>query len=230
MLQVKYYIEMAENSALFSTQLSLHKFTRLAKRLTFDQQALVKEIGYDGTLKVCCEELPRSLVKWLVMHFHVPTTTFRLPNGCSFQLLPFHLNKVIGLPFGGRRINPHCPQWVRDMVRGETGCIGNSPTINELDRMITPYLLGEKFKIAFTLFANTVMLFPTSYEAASPQFMSGIAIPDDIKSYDWAGAAFDLLVSSIHKFQSNGFSGALCGFLPAIVVSYSSDIVIIFFN
>jgi hypothetical protein len=119
----------------------------------------MEEIGFDGMLIICCDELPRCLVKWLVSHYHNPSKTFELPNGCNFQLKPFHFNKVLGLPIGGREIQRVCPQWIRDEIRMDTGCEGPTPTISELDKYITPDLIGDRFKRALVLYAVTSMLY-----------------------------------------------------------------------
>ena len=75
-----------------------------------------------------------------------------------------------------------------------------TPTISELEKMITPNLVGSQFKTCFVLFANTVMLCPSTYDGASPDYFSAIGVSNEIDSYDWCLAAFNKLIGCMDTF------------------------------
>ena len=60
---------MGEYEEEFSTKLSFQKFITVYEKLTEPQKQLVRDIGFGYLLDLCCRELPRCFVRWLVRYF-----------------------------------------------------------------------------------------------------------------------------------------------------------------
>jgi len=218
---------MADYEEEFSTKLSLQKFINVCKNLTAKQISLVKDIGFGNLLDLCCTELPRTLVRWLVRYFESSTNCFNLPGGFSFILNSYTVHRILGIPIGGRNIPKKCSQSLREQLKIETKCAGHSPSIKEMIDLLTPpqdegtpELLGDQFQRIFVMFATAVFLCPTTYECISPDYLAALEGPTtDISTYDWSGATLEKLVSSIKTYKQKEFTGALCGCLIVPVVS-----------
>ena len=119
----------------------------------------------------------------------------------------------------------------RDVVRIRSCCEGSTPTINELMNMLSSDLEEEDFKRYWMMFTVTAFLCPTTYECASPDYLSALEGPsEEIRSYDWSSGVFQKLSVSMKTFVDCGLQGALCGCLVVPLVSnafsFSSSVVV----
>uniref|UniRef100_A0ACD5YV00 Uncharacterized protein n=2 Tax=Avena sativa TaxID=4498 RepID=A0ACD5YV00_AVESA len=190
-----------ELSKLFATKLSLPKFINMMKRLTLAQRTLVHSIGFEHLLYLSCDQLPRGLIIYLVTNFDAQTRSLKLPNGACFIITPDCINKVLGTPIGGRQIGGKADSELRSFVADLTKCKGQYPTISELDSLITPELIGDKFKLIYTMFAMTAFLCPSSHDGLSPMYLHIFKNADEIILFDFSSAILEKLVSSIQTFK-----------------------------
>ena len=207
----------------FSTKLSLPKFLAVRRSLSPRQEKLVNDIGQASLLDLCLDEIPRSLVVWIIRHFKPRKNLVEFPDGSSFQLNSMCTHKVLGTPIGGRLIPNKCSDNFRLHIRERTKCGGQTPSINELTELLKSDLDDEDFQRYWMMFTVTVLLCPTTYDCVSPEFLSACeGPPEGISSYDWSSVIFRKLSSSIDTFINNNFSGALCGCLLVPLVCSSS--------
>ena len=210
---------MGEYEEEFSTKLSFQKFITVCEKLTEPQKQLVRDIGFGYLLDLCCRELPRCFVRWLVRYFDCPSRCFILPSGYRFLINSYTVHRILGIPLGGQIIPRKCSEAFRCQVKSETRCAGHAPNIRELTDLITPELTGEVFQRVFVMFATAVFLCPTTYDCVSPDYLAALEGPaSNISSYDWSNAVTEKLVASLQTFKDKGFAGALCGCLLIPVV------------
>ena len=145
---------------------------------------------------------------------------FEFPNGFSFAFNPLCVHKILGIPIGGRLIPSRCSDQFRDAIRNRTGCEGPTPSINELIKFLGSGLDEEDFKRYWTMFSVTVFLCPSTYDCASPDYLSAVEGPsEEIPSYDWSSVVYHKLIVSFETFLDNKLVGALCGCLVVPLVS-----------
>jgi len=136
------------------------------------------------------------------------------PNGSSFPMNSSCTHKVLGTPIGGRPILNKCSDKFRATIREQTHCAGQTPSVNELIEFLKSDLVDSDFQTYWMMFNTTVLLCPTTYECASPDYLSALeGPPEEIASYDWSSVVFWKLSRSIEIFAKNGYTGALCGCL-----------------
>ena len=207
----------------FTTKLSLPKFLAVRRSLSPRQEKLVYEIGQGSLLDLCLDEIPRSLVVWIIRHFKPRKNIVEFPDGSSFRLNSMCTYKVLGIPIGGRLIPNKCSANFRVYIRERTQCDGQTPSINELIELLRTDLSDGDFQRYWMMFSVTVLLCPTTYDCVSPEYLSAFeGPPEEIASYDWSSVVFRKLSSSIDIFIKNDFSGALCGCLLVHLVRSSS--------
>jgi hypothetical protein len=124
---------------------------------------------------------------------------------------------VLGTPIGGRRIGEKVDHELRLKIVQMTNCKGNYPTITELDKLITPELEGDVFKVAFTMYSMTAFLCPSSHDAFCPDYMHILRNPDEISTFDFSSAVLHKLVTSIEAY-SEGSTCVLGGNLLSLMV------------
>lgn len=211
---------MPSGSSEFSTKLSLPKFNAVCKSLSPKQRGYVADIGQGSLLDIRLEEIPRAFVAWIVSNYVASKRLFVFKNGFDFAFNALCVHKVLGTPIGGRRIPIKCSDKFRDVVRIRSCCEGSTPTINELMNMLASDLEEEDFKRYWMMFTVTAFLCPTTYECASPDYLSALEGPsEEIRSYDWSSAVFQKLSVSMKTFVDCGLQGALCGCLVVPLVS-----------
>ena len=96
----------------FSTKLSLPKFLAVRRSLSPRQEKLVNDIGQASLLDLCLDEIPRSLVVWIIRHFKPRKNVVEFPDGSSFQLNSMCTHKVLGRS-EERRVGKECTSWCR---------------------------------------------------------------------------------------------------------------------
>ncbi|KAM0865808.1 hypothetical protein ACQ4PT_043036 [Festuca glaucescens] len=212
---------MPNGASDFSTKLSLPKFKAVCKSLSTKQKGFVADIGQGSLLDICLEEIPRPFVAWIVSNYIASKRMFVFKNGFEFAFNALCVHKVLGTPIGGRRIPSKCSDQFRDVVRIRSCCEGSTPTINELMNMLSSDLEEEDFKRYWMMFTITAFLCPTTYECASPDYLSALEGPsEEIRSYDWSSGVFQKLSVSMKTFIDCGLQGALCGCLVVPLMTY----------
>ncbi|KAM0924437.1 hypothetical protein ACQ4PT_004858 [Festuca glaucescens] len=212
---------MPNGASDFSTKLSLPKFNAVCKSLSPKQRGFVADIGQGSLLDICLEEIPRPFVAWIVSNYIASKRMFVFKNGFEFAFNVLCVHKVLGTPIGGRRIPSKCSDQFRDVVRIRSCCEGSTPTINEFMNMLSSDLEEEDFKRYWMMFTVTAFLCPTTYECASPDYLSALEGPsEEIRSYDWSSGVFQKLSVSMKTFVDCGLQGALCGCLVFPLMTY----------
>ncbi|KAM0837987.1 hypothetical protein ACQ4PT_061272 [Festuca glaucescens] len=212
---------MPNGASDFSTKLSLPKFKAVCNSLSPKQKGFVADIGQGSLLGICLEEILRPFVAWIVSNYIASKRMFVFKNGFEFAFNALCVHKVLGTPIGGRRIPSRCSDQFRDVVRIRSCCEGSTPTINELMNMLSSDLEEEDFKRYWMMFTVTAFLCPTTYECASPDYLSALEGPsEEIRSYDWSSGVFQKLSVSMKTFVDCGLQGALYGCLVVPLMTY----------
>ncbi|XP_048544743.1 uncharacterized protein LOC125523723 [Triticum urartu] len=184
-----------------TTKLSLPKIRTIIKKLTPRQRDLVRARGFGTMLDINCSQLPRDLGVRLAIWFDCDSRTVNVPNVGSFEINPFTVHQILGIPLGGRLIDKIATSEARRVIAEDTGIHSTGPSISHLMKLLSDDLPDEKFLRIFMLILLSTFLCPTSHSCASPDYFNGIVETDDIASYDWCSFALDWLVEKIRQFQ-----------------------------
>ncbi|XP_044961196.1 uncharacterized protein LOC123412306 [Hordeum vulgare subsp. vulgare] len=184
-----------------TTKLSLPKIRTIIKKLNPRQRDLVRARGFGTMLDINCSQLPRDLGVRLAIWFDCDSRTVNVPNVGSFEINPFTVHQILGIPLGGRLIDKIATSEARRVIAEDTGIHSTGPSISHLMNLLSDDLTDEKFLRIFMLILLSTFLCPTSHSCASPDYFNGIVDTDDIANYDWCSFALDWLVEKIRQFQ-----------------------------
>jgi hypothetical protein len=148
------------------------------------QITLIQKVGFGGILNLNCSFTPKALVSWIVTHFDLESKAITFSNGYSFKLSPLAVHIVLGLPYGGKKINCKPTNEAAPIIKKDTNCSGDSPTIHELISLLSGHISGDSFVRTFFLFALCTFLCPTTHGHASPKYFSPLAEVDEIHTYN----------------------------------------------
>ncbi|KAE8768657.1 hypothetical protein D1007_59837 [Hordeum vulgare] len=152
-------------------------------------------------LDINCSQLPRDLGVRLAIWFDCDSRTVNVPNVGNFEINPFTVHQILGIPLGGRLIDKIATSEARRVIAEDTGIHSTGPSISHLMNLLSDDLTDEKFLRIFMLILLSTFLCPTSHSCASPDYFNGIVDTDDIANYDWCSFALDWLVEKIRQFQ-----------------------------
>ncbi|PNT72345.1 uncharacterized protein LOC100833484 isoform X2 [Brachypodium distachyon] len=184
-----------------TTKLSLPKIRAIIKKLNPRQRDLVRARGFGTMLDIKCSQLPRDLVVRLAIWFDCDSRTVNVPNVGSFEINPFTVHQILGIPLGGKLIDKVATNEARGAIAEDTGIRSSGPSISHLSTILSDDLTDEKFLRIFMLLLLSTFLCPTSHPCASPDYYNGIVDTDDIANHDWCSFALDWLVEKIRQFQ-----------------------------
>ncbi|CAM0913174.1 unnamed protein product [Alopecurus aequalis] len=184
-----------------TTKLSLPKIRTIIKKLNPRQRDLVRACGFGTMLDINCSQLPRDLGVRLAIWFDCESRTVNVPNVGSFEINPFTVHQILGIPLGGRLIDKVATNEARRVIAEDTGIRSTGPSISHLMTLLSDDLTDEKFLRIFMLILLSTFLCPTSHSCASPDYFNGIVDTDDIANHDWCSFALDWLVEKIRQFQ-----------------------------
>ena len=198
----------------YSTRHSTSLLLSVISNLKPEEREIVSDVGFGSLLDLKCSFTPKALVSWLASNFDCSSNAITLSNGFSFKLTPDVVHKVLGIPIGGREIACKSTSEASAIMKKETNCSGDSPTINELVELLSSHPHKTQFIHAFLLLCLSSFLCPTTHGHASPRYFYPLIEIDDIKSFNWSLLVFDWLIHYLKRYQqkiSFGKSPALGG-------------------
>ncbi|TVU02900.1 hypothetical protein EJB05_51580, partial [Eragrostis curvula] len=205
--------QLRKSSKPYFTHQSTKAFIFVVSNLTEDQRKLIHDVGFGHLLNLNCSSTPKSLVCWLIDHFDCSSKTLKLSNGFCFELNSFVVHKVFGLPHGGTKIELKPSEEASAIIKQDTNCLGDNPTIKEPMNLITPQLTVDSFVRIFLLFTLSTLLCPTSHRQESPRYFCPIIRVPEIKNYNWSLLILDWLVDYIRSPRLNMWTSSVVAYL-----------------
>ena len=142
----------------------------MLQRLSPDQKAAVKGMGFGSLLGLRCRTLRRSLCLWLLERFNTARSSMNI-CGERIPLSPQDVELVLGLAASGKDgVNAGPDELIAELRLSYTDSNrGISLRLLE-DRLAAPEA-GDDFKRSFVLYALGTLLCPTARLDVSPSFL-----------------------------------------------------------
>ncbi|KAL6653735.1 hypothetical protein ACP70R_008659 [Stipagrostis hirtigluma subsp. patula] len=202
--------DLSKESKSYCTRQSNKLFMSVVKNLSPEQREAISAVGFGHLLELGCSFTPKALVSWIIKNFDSSSNSIVFSNGSNFPLSSAIVHKVLGLPYGGTKIDKKALPHASAFIKRETNCVADTPTIKELVTLISPQLSGPTFVRTFLLFTLSTFLCPTTHRQASPRYFGPLLEVDKIASYDWSLLVFEWLIDYIRRYQSRIAEGKSC--------------------
>lgn len=224
MTVVYLFIGLAESLALtmqakLVTRCSPGRLFNVIQRLTNEQKAAVKSMGFGSLLDLRCRTLRRSLCLWLLERFNTTRRSLEI-CGEHIPITPKDVELVMGLAASGKDVvNSGSDDLIADL-RHSYDATNHGISVRLLEERLAEPEAGEEFKRSFVLYALGTLLSPTARLDVSPSFLHFLTNMDVVHQYNWGKFLLDRLVCEVSRFHQ-GKQRAVGGCLLFLQVKYS---------
>ncbi|XP_057487763.1 uncharacterized protein LOC130773831 isoform X2 [Actinidia eriantha] len=182
------------------TRCSPGRLFNVLQRLTLDQQAAVKSMGFGSLLALRCRTLRRSLCLWLLERFNTARISMNI-CGERIPLSPQDVELVLGLAASGKDVVNSGPDDRISELRRNYNATNRGISLRLLEDRLAAPEAGDDFKRSFVLYALGTLLCPTARLDVSPSFLHFLTNMDVIHQYNWGKFLLDRLVREISRFR-----------------------------
>ncbi|KAJ6752823.1 E3 UBIQUITIN-PROTEIN LIGASE SINA-LIKE 2 [Salix koriyanagi] len=204
------------------TRCSPGRLFNVLQRLSAEQRAAVKIMGFGSLLDLRCRTLRRSLCLWLLERFNT--------SGCSLQICGVHIplsprdvEIVLGLAASGKDVINTGPDDLIADLRHSYNATNRGISVRLLEERLAAPEAGEDFKRSFVLYALGTLLSPTARLDVSPSFLHFLTSMDVVHQYNWGKFLLDRLVREVSRFHQ-GKQRAVGGCLLFLQLFYYESI------
>lgn len=199
------------------TRCSPGRLLHVLQRLSSDQKASVKSMGFGSILGLRCRTLRRSLCLWLLERFNTVRCTLEI-CGERVPLTPRDVELVMGLAASGEDVVNSGPDESILELRKKYNATNRGISVRLLEEQLTSPDAGEDFKRSFVLYVLGTLLCPTARLDVSPSFLHFLTNMDVIHQYNWGKFLLDRLVREVSRYRQ-GKQRAVGGCLLFLQVS-----------
>lgn len=182
------------------TRCSPGRLFNILQRLTLDQQAAVKSMGFGSLLALRCRTLRRSLCLWLLERFNIARISMNI-CGERIPLSPQDVELVLGLAASGKDVVNSGPDDLISELRRSYNATNRGISLRLLEDRLAAPEAGDDFKRSFVLYALGTLLCPTARLDVSPSFFHFLTNMDVIHQHNWGKFLLDRLVREISRFR-----------------------------
>ncbi|VFQ83778.1 unnamed protein product [Cuscuta campestris] len=186
---------------------SPHLITKTMKQLNDLQREEVERIGFGSILGMNILELPGRLGYWLVKNFDARRSSLVLPDGTKLHMTASDVHSVLGLPYGGVKIENNKSN--RDVGllkewRMKFGKCNNRITPPELaDEMLGCKEGGEWFVRHFVLLVMSLLVDGTSHGYVNSLVLDHLRDVGRVKRLNWSYYVLEKLIDNKMKWEKS---------------------------
>lgn len=204
------------------TRCSPGRLFNVLQRLTTDQRAAVRSMGFGSLLVLRCRTLRRSLCLWLLERFNTTRRSLDICGEC-IPLSPRDVEFVMGLAACGKDVVNSGPDDLIANLRHSYNATNHGISVRLLEERLAVPEAGEDFKRSFVLYALGTLLSPTARLDVSPSFLHFLTNMDVIHQYNWGKFLLDRLVREVSRYRQ-GKQRAVGGCLLFLQLFYYESI------
>ncbi|XVE86079.1 hypothetical protein DITRI_Ditri18aG0007600 [Diplodiscus trichospermus] len=204
------------------TRCSPGRLFNVIQRLTSEQKAAVKSMGFGSLLGLRCRTLRRSLCLWLLERFNTARCSLEI-CGERIPLSPRDVEHVMGLAACGKDVVNSGPDDLIADLRHSYNATNRGISVRLLEERLAAPEAGEDFKRSFILYALGTLLSPTARLDVSPSFLHFLINMDVVHQYNWGKFLLDRLVREVSRFRQ-GKQHAVGGCLLFLQLFYYESI------
>ncbi|XP_062150710.1 uncharacterized protein LOC133859343 isoform X5 [Alnus glutinosa] len=204
------------------TRCSPGRLFNVLQRLTPEQKAVVKSMGFGSLLGLRCRTLRRSLCLWLLERFNTTRCSLEI-CGERVPLCPKDVELVMGLAASGKDVVNSGPDDFIADLRHSYNATNHGISVRFLEERLAAPEAGEDFKRSFVLYALGTLLSPTARLDVSPSFLHFLTNMDVVHQYNWGKFLLDRLVREVSRFHQ-GKQRAVGGCLLFLQLFYYESI------
>ncbi|GMP27444.1 hypothetical protein CsSME_00003439 [Camellia sinensis var. sinensis] len=182
------------------TRCSPGRLFNVLQRLSPDQKAAVKGMGFGSLLGLRCRTLRRSLCLWLLERFNTARSSMNI-CGERIPLSPQDVELVLGLAASGKDVVNSGPDELIAELRLSYTDSNRGISLRLLEDRLAAPEAGDDFKRSFVLYALGTLLCPTARLDVSPSFLHFLINMDIIHQYNWGKFLLDRLVREVSRFR-----------------------------
>ncbi|KAL3526986.1 hypothetical protein ACH5RR_011642 [Cinchona calisaya] len=182
------------------TRCSPGRLLNVLQRLTPEQKASVKSMGFGSILGLRCRTLRRSLCLWLLERFNTMRRSLEI-CGERIPLTPLDVELVMGLAASGKDVVASGPDDLILELRQKYNATNRGISVRLLEEQLAAPDAGEDFKRSFVLYVLGTLLCPTARLDVSPTFLHFLTNMDVIHQYNWGKFLLDRLVREVARYR-----------------------------
>lgn len=182
------------------TRCSPGRLLNVLQRLTPEQKASVKSMGFGSILGLRCRTLRRSLCLWLLERFNTVRRSLEI-CGERIPLTPQDVELVMGLGASGKDVVNSGPDELITELRQKYNASNRGISVRLLEERLAVPEAGDDFKRSFVLYILGTLLCPTARLDVSPSFLHFLTNMDVIHQYNWGKFLLDRLVREVARYR-----------------------------
>ncbi|KAL3844917.1 hypothetical protein ACJIZ3_002320 [Penstemon smallii] len=206
------------------TRCSPGRLLNVLQRLTPDQKAAVKSMGFGSILNLRCRTLRRSLCLWLLEKFNTVRRSLEV-CGERIPLTPRDVELVMGLASSGKDVVNSGPDDLIADLRKKYNATNRGISVRLLEERLAVPEAGEDFKRSFLLYVLGTLLCPTARLDVSPSFLHFLTNMDVVHQYNWGKFLLDRLVREVARYRQ-GKQRAVGGCLLFLQLFYYESVAV----
>ncbi|XP_051117954.1 uncharacterized protein LOC127242450 [Andrographis paniculata] len=206
------------------TRCSPGRLLNVLQRLTPEQQAAVKSMGFGSILNLRCRTLRRSLCLWLLEKFNTVRRSLEI-CGERIPLSPHDVELVMGLSSSGKDVVNSGPDELIAELRKKYNATNRGISVRLLEERLAVPEAGEDFKRSFVLYVLGTLLCPTARLDVSPSFLHFLTNMDVVHQYNWGKFLLDRLVREVARYRQ-GKQRAVGGCLLFLQLFYYESVAV----
>ncbi|KAK6128758.1 hypothetical protein DH2020_037513 [Rehmannia glutinosa] len=206
------------------TRCSPGRLLNVLQRLTPDQKAAVKSMGFGSILNLRCRTLRRSLCLWLLEKFNTVRRSLEI-CGERIPLTPRDVELVMGLASSGKDVVNSGPDELIAELRKKYNATNRGISVRLLEERLAVPEAGEDFKRSFLLYVLGTLICPTARLDVSPSFLHFLTNMDVVHQYNWGKFLLDRLVREVARYRQ-GKQRAVGGCLLFLQLFYYESVAV----
>lgn len=206
------------------TRCSPGRLLNVLQRLTPEQKAAVKSMGFGSILNLRCRTLRRSLCLWLLEKFNTVRRSLEI-CGDRIPLTPRDVELVMGLSSTGKDVANSGPDELIAELRRNYNATNRGISVRLLEERLAVPEAGEDFKRSFLLYVLGTLICPTARLDVSPSFLHFLTNMDVVHQYNWGKFLLDRLVREVARYRQ-GKQRAVGGCLLFLQLFYYESVAV----
>ncbi|KAL6512920.1 hypothetical protein OROHE_019710 [Orobanche hederae] len=206
------------------TRCSPGRLLNVLQRLTSDQKAAVKSMGFGSILNLRCRTLRRSLCLWLLENFNTVRRSLEI-CGERVPLTPRDVELVMGLASSGKDVVNSGPDELIAELRKKYNATNRGISVRLLEERLAVPESGEDFQRSFLLYVLGTLICPTARLDVSPSFLHFLTNMDVVHQYNWGKFLLDRLVREVARYRQ-GKQRAVGGCLLFLELFYYESVAV----
>uniref|UniRef100_A0ACD5ZM09 Uncharacterized protein n=1 Tax=Avena sativa TaxID=4498 RepID=A0ACD5ZM09_AVESA len=220
--------EILHGEVCIRSRFSARRIREIMRGLTPRQQGYVAKYGFEHLSRIGEFNVHEPLTEWIMGKINPPFSEFRIDADRTIVFTKSLVQKVLGVPSGGRPIVLHGQKtektnelralYLNDGLRATIPqAVSLLKNIEDEDE--------ESFMRTFLLIALATVLTPTTGNTIDLDYLFPLEDMSKIHDLDWAGHITEHLMDEVQKFQYNAREEKMTNFwvggcLPLLMIAY----------